>query len=443
MSRKKEIKAKIITPPLLRGMKDILPVDQDYWFWLAHKVAEIAMAYGFQKIDTPVMEETALFVRSIGEETDIVNKEMYSFVDQGGDKITLRPEGTAPIVRAYIEHGMLNLPQPVKLFYWGPFFRHDRPQAGRYRQFWQFGFEVLGESDPIMDAELILLAHSFYQEIGLPVTIQVNSVGCPRCREEYKRVLTNYYRPRRSALCEDCKKRLLKNPLRILDCKVKECAEISQEVPQIIDHLCEDCRRHFMQVLEYLDDLEITYNLNPHLVRGLDYYTNTVFEIWPAEGEEGSPSALGGGGRYNDLVENLGGRPTPALGFAAGVERLVVKLKEKGIAAPLFDKREIFVAQLGDRARKQCLKLFEILRQAGVKVTESLAKNGLKGQLEVANKLGVKFTLIIGQKEIMDGTVLIRDMESGIQEVVDYKKIGPEIKKRLERSSTNLINHNI
>ncbi|MFH1367131.1 MAG: histidine--tRNA ligase [Patescibacteria group bacterium] len=440
MSRKKDGKAKIVTPQLLRGMKDILPVDQDYWFWLGDKIREIAHAYGFQRIDTPIMEETALFTRSIGEETDIVNKEMYSFVDQGGGKITLRPEGTAPIVRAYIEHGMINMPQPVKLYYWGPFFRHDRPQAGRYRQFWQFGFEVLGESDPIIDAELILLAHSFYREIGLPATIQVNSIGCPACREEYKRVLVNYYRPRRSALCEDCKKRLLKNPLRILDCKVVECAEISHEVPPIVDHLCDECRNHFTQTLEYLDDLDISYTLNPRLVRGLDYYTKTVFEIWINE-EEGSQSALGGGGRYNDLMQDLGGRPAPGMGFAAGVERLILKLKEKGISAPVFDKREIFVAQLGDRARKQCLKLFDELRQAGLKVTESLSKNGLKGQLEVAHKLGVKFSLIIGQKEIMDGTVLIRDMENGIQEVVDYKKIASEIKKRLEKSNTNLINH--
>jgi histidyl-tRNA synthetase len=338
MPRKKD-KVKITTPQLLRGMKDILPSDQDYWFWLSDKIRETALAYGFQRIDTPIMEET------------------YSFLDQGGDKITLRPEGTAPIVRAYIEHGMVNQPQPVKLYYWGPFFRHDRPQAGRYRQFWQFGFEVIGECDPIIDAEMILLAHSFYREIGLPVTIQVNSIGCPDCREEYKRILVNYYRPRRSALCEDCKKRLLKNPLRILDCKVIECAEISREVPPIVDHLCEECRQHFTQTLEYLDDLDISYTLNSRLVRGLDYYTKTVFEIWVDE-EEGSQSALGGGGRYNDLMEDLGGRPAPGMGFACGVERLIIKLKEKGISAPVFDRRDIFVAQLGDRARKQCLKLF-------------------------------------------------------------------------------------
>ncbi|MFA5070507.1 MAG: histidine--tRNA ligase [Patescibacteria group bacterium] len=439
MNKKKE--AKITPPALLRGMKDILPSDQDYWFWLGDKVRAMAAAYGFERIDTPIMEGTSLFSRSIGEETDIVSKEMYSFVDQGGDKITLRPEGTAPIARAYIEHGMINQPQPIKLYYWGPFFRHERPQAGRYRQLWQLGFEVLGEADPVIDAEIILLVHSFYQEIGLPVTIQVNSIGCPVCREDYKLVLVDFFRPRRSSLCEDCKKRLVKNPLRILDCKVKECAEIAKEVPQIVDHLCEDCRLHFTQVLEFLDDLEISYSLNPHLVRGLDYYTKTIFEVWTADGEVGSQSALAGGGRYNNLVESLGGRPTPAIGFAAGIERMIIKLKEKNIAAPAADRREIFVAQLGDKARKKCLKLFEELRRDGFKVRENLSKNGLKDQLEVANKLGVKFALIIGQKEIMDDTVLIRDMESGIQEVLDYKRIAQEVRKRLEKSNTNFINH--
>jgi len=434
MPKKKELKK----PSLLRGTKDILPEEQPYWQWIRDKVREIGEMYGFKRIDTPIIEETSLFTRSIGEGTDIVEKEMYSFIDQGRERITLRPEGTAPIARAYIEHGMINRPQPVKLYYLGPFFRHDRPQAGRYRQFWQFGFEIIGEDHPVVDSELILLAHSIYKEFGLDVNIQVNSIGCQECRREYERILTTYYRPRRGILCDNCKKRLTKKPLRLLDCKEKECQEVAKQAPQIVDYLCENCKNHFMQVLEYLDDLEISYTLNPYLVRGLDYYTRTVFEIWPDE-ERGTQSALGGGGRYNNLIGSLGGRPVPAVGFACGIERLINELKNNRVEPPSEEKIDIFVAQLGNRARRKCLKLFEFLRQKGIKVGESLSKNSLKSQLEVANKKGVKFTLIIGQKEIMDNTVLIRDMENGIQEIVDYNKIFEEVKKRLEKIEANYI----
>jgi len=425
-------------PKLLRGMKDILPEDQPYWHWVRDTIREIGETYGFKRIDTPIMEETNLFVRSIGEETDIVEKEMYSFTSHR-EKITLRPDGTAPIARAYIEHGMINRPQPIKLYYSGPFFRHDKPQAGRYRQFWQFGFEILGETHPVVDSELILLAHSIYKELGLDITIQVNSIGCSECRDEYVRKLKNYFRPRRSAMCESCRKRLNRNPLRLLDCKEEECQKIAKEAPQIVDHLCEDCKKHFMQVLEYLDDLEISYALNPHLVRGLDYYTRTAFEIWSQDEEKGSQAALGGGGRYNNLVESLGGRPTPAIGFACGIERLIIQLKKNKIQPPQKKQIDVFVAQLGKKARRKCLKLFESLRKKGLKVAESLSKTGLKAQLEVADKKNVKFTLIIGQKEIMDDTVLIRDMENGIQEMVDYDKVYEEVVKRLEKNKANTI----
>jgi histidyl-tRNA synthetase len=339
---------------------------------------------------------------------------------------------------------MVNQPQPAKLFYWGPFFRHDRPQAGRYRQFYQFGFEVLGEAHPIIDAQLILLAFILYKELGINVTMQVNSIGCMTCREEYKKVLFEYYKSRKNALCENCKKRLLKNPLRLLDCKETDCRELSQEAPQMVDHLCEECRNHFVRVLEYLDELEITYVLNPKIVRGLDYYTKTTFEIWTSE-EDGS-QALGGGGRYDVLVEQLGGRPTPAAGFASGIERLIIKMRDKGVA-PKEDKNpEIFIAQLGDLARKKCLKLFEEIRKAGILVAESFSKDGIKPQLEIADKLGAKIALILGQKEIMDETIIFRDMENGIQENVDFKKTIQEIKKRLEKiyreKQINNINNN-
>jgi len=442
MQGKSEEKTKNKNIHLVRGMKDILPSDQPFWQWIGEMVDQLALAYGYKKIDTPVLEESSLFVRSVGKETDIVEKEMFTFVDQSGDSLSLRPEGTAPIVRAYIEHGMVNQPQPIKLYYWGPFFRHDRPQAGRYRQFYQFGFEVIGDAHPIIDAQLILLAFTIYKELGVEVTIQVNSLGCLSCREEYKKILIDYYKSRKNALCENCKKRFLKNPLRLLDCKEVDCRELTQEAPQIVDHLCEECRSHFVRVLEYLDELEITYALNPRIVRGLDYYTRTTFEIWTT-GEEDGQQALGGGGRYDSLIEQLGGRPTPAAGFASGIERLIIKMRDRSIAPKEDKKPEIFIAQLGDLARKKCLKLFEEIRKSGILVAESFSKDGIKPQLEIADKLGTKIALILGQKEIMDETIIFRDMENGIQETVDFKKTIPEIKKRLERINKQNFSNNL
>ena len=333
------------TPQLLRGMKDILPESQKYWNYVRKIVEELAEDYTYERIDTPVLEETGLFARSVGENTDIVEKEMFSFEDKGGTNVSLRPENTAGIVRAYIEHGMLDRPQPVRLFYWGPFFRYDRPQAGRYRQFHQFGFEAIGDDNPIIDAQIIVMCQSLYQTIGLPVVTQINSVGCKKCRKEYEQLLADYLSSRKKFLCEDCKKRLTKNPLRILDCKEKECKEMLTDAPHIVDHLDEECKEHFVKVLEYLDEADITYQLNPFLVRGLDYYTKTTFEIWP-EKSEGSQSALGGGGRYDDLAEVLGGRPTPACGFAGGIERLVISMREKEIVIPFKETPDVFVAQL-------------------------------------------------------------------------------------------------
>lgn len=431
------------TPRLLRGMKDILPEEQRYWQSIRWRVAKIAQAYGFGRIDMPILEENSLFQRSVGQETDIVAKEMYSFTDKSGEMVALRPEGTASVARAYFEHGMLNRPQPVKLYYFGPFFRYDRPQAGRYRQFYQFGFEVLGDDHPVIDAQIMMLAYNFYQEIGLPISLQVNSIGCPQCREDYKKTLLDYYKTRRNALCEECKGRMQKNPLRLLDCKEKDCQLLVQDAPQIIDYLCEECNGHFVAVLEHLGEVEIPYVLNSRLVRGLDYYSRTTFEIWPqppdANKEDinnekpSSQNALGGGGRYDYLLKILSGQQTPAIGYAGGVERLIIELKNYDIRIDHEDKPDIFVAQLGDLGRKKSLKLFEELRQAGLPVAESFSKDGIKPQMELADKLGVKFAVILGQKEILDETVLIRDMESGIQETVDYKKIVPEIKKKLEK----------
>ncbi|MFH1583310.1 MAG: histidine--tRNA ligase [Candidatus Falkowbacteria bacterium] len=422
----------------LRGTKDILPDEYKYWSLIIKKATELSRSYGFKRMDTPVLENLELYERSSGRSSDIVTKEMFSFVDKNGEKIALRPEATPGIVRSYIEHGMFNLPQPVKLFWLGQVFRHDKPQAGRFRQFSQFNLENIGEVSPVADAELIAITYYFFRELQLEVIIQINSIGCVVCRKEYLVKLENFYkeRGRRAKLCNDCKKRLVKNPLRLLDCKERQCQEIALEAPQIIDSLCDDCRDHFIKVLEYLDELNIPYNLNPTLVRGLDYYNRTVFEIWPAfaEGEAADSSrqsVMGGGGRYDGLVEYMGGRPTPACGFAIGIERVILKIKEKSIPLKDEEKGDLFLAHLGDQARRKIMVLFEELRKNGFKVREAFTKDSLKSQLEMANQAGVKYTLILGQKEIMDGTILIRDMESGIQEIVDYKKVVAEIEKRL------------
>ncbi|MFH1255514.1 MAG: histidine--tRNA ligase [bacterium] len=424
--------------PRLRGMKDILPDEYKYWNLAVKKASEISKAYGFKRIDTPVLESLELYERSSGRSSDVVTKEMFSFIDKNGEKIALRPEATPGIVRSYIEHGMFNLPQPVKLFWFGQVFRHDKPQAGRFRQFSQFNLETIGEASPVADAELIAMSYYFFRELQIEIMMQVNSIGCSACRKEYLAKLESFYkeRGRRAKLCADCKKRLAKNPLRLLDCKEKQCREIAIGVPQIVDSLCEDCRNHFIKVLEYLDELNIPYNLNSNLVRGLDYYNRTVFEIWPAanQGELSDASrqlAMGGGGRYDGLVEYMGGRPTPACGFGIGIERLILKIKEKNIPLKDEEKGDLFLAHLGDQARRKMMVLFEELRKNGFKVRQAFTKDSLKSQLETANQAGVKYTLILGQKEIMDGTILIRDMESGIQEIIDYKKVVAEIEKRL------------
>ncbi len=424
---------KVAPPQLVRGMHDILPAEWSWWNFILESVESIAISYSFNRIETPILEKTQLFTRAIGSATDIVEKEMFSFTDQSDEHLSLRPEYTAGIARAYIEHGMISLPQPVKLYSVGPNFRHERPQAGRYRQFWQFDFEVLGEADAVADSQLILVTAALFERMSLPVTFNINSIGCPLCRPNYRQVLIDYYRTKRSELSEEAKKRLQRNPLRLLDSKEEAIIEINKQAPQFIDHLCEACRAHFVKVLEHLDEVELTYQLAPYLVRGFDYYTRTVFEVW---GAEGASSALAGGGRYDNLLEELGGRPTPAIGFSGGIERVVAELKRQQVAVPQNRRPDIFIASLGEAARKRALKLFEDLRRDGIKVAENFTKSGLKSQLETANKLGASFALVLGQKELIDSTIIIRDMENGIQETVDFKKVISEITKRLAHKTT-------
>lgn len=440
----------------LRGMKDVLFDEYKYYDLLRKKACQLAKTFGYNRIETPILERSDLYLRSTGKETDIVSKEMYTFVDKSGDKVSMRPEATPGLVRSYIEHGMFNLPQPVKMFWLGPLFRHEKPQSGRYRQHTQFDLEIFGEESPVADAQLIQIAYNFFSELQINVQVQINSIGHKECRDVYIKKLIEFYKERgkRAKLCNDCKKRFLKNPLRLLDCKEESCRAVREDAPQIVDFLCDDCRDHFIKVLEYLDEMEIPYNLDPFLVRGLDYYNKTVFELVPieeeeeAEGEEEERDekktpkrqvSLAGGGRYDGLVEMMGGRPTAGAGFGLGLERVVQKIKEKNIPLRVEDSNIIFLAQLGDQSRRKMFALFEEMRRAGYNVRQAFTKDSLKVQLEEANRLGARLSLILGQKEMLDGTIILRDMDSGNQEVIDYKKIYPELARRMENEREKVV----
>ena len=419
---------------LLRGMRDLLPSDLLYFRHIQQVIARIASAYGFAEIETPIVEETALFVRGVGKATDIVEKEMYTWETTGGESISLRPEGTASVVRAYVQHGMLNMPQPVKFWYSGPMFRYERPQAGRFRQFYQTGLECIGDADPIVDAQLILVAHLVAKELGIESVVRVNSIGTPESRTNYKNALVSYFRAKRSKLSEEDKKRLLKNPLRLLDSKEPGMQELKAEAPQMVDWLDEESRVHFTRVLEYLDEVGVPYELDPYLVRGLDYYTKTVFELFATSDDpELAQTAIAAGGRYDGLIELLGGRPTAGAGMAFGLDRLVSRLKDRQTLSTEVEQVDVFLAQLGEMGRKRALAIFEEFRQAGIKVGEALSKASIKGQMEMANKQGAKWAIVVGQKEVLDGTAIIRDMDAGTQEIVDAKKLVHEIQKKLSK----------
>jgi histidyl-tRNA synthetase len=420
-------KPKFQTP---KGMHDIFSEQWRYYQKIFDVVEDFANFYNFERIETPILEETELFTRGIGISTDIVQKEMFSLRTKGGDHLSLRPEGTAPVVRAYIQHGLQNFPQPVKFWYFGPFFRYEHPQSGRFRQFWQFGFEVLGEENPALDAQIILIFYNILKELKFKnLILKVNSIGDSFCRPYYKKVLTSYLKSRVNSLCQDCKRRLKENPLRVLDCKEETCQRIVSQAPQILDHLCENCKKHLKQTLEFLEELELPYSLDPYLVRGLDYYTKTVFEIFEDTEKGREVGALAGGGRYDALAKILGGGEVPAVGGAGGVERIVSLMKEKAIRFPKEKKAKVFLAQIGDLAKRKALKLIEEFRKEKIPIFESLGRDSLKSQLKVADRLKVKYVLILGQKEALENRILLRDMESGKQKVLNLKKIIKEIKK--------------
>jgi histidyl-tRNA synthetase len=398
-----------------RGTADTLPEEQPYWRYIEDRALEICRLYGYSRISTPAFEEAGLFQRSVGEGTDIVNKEMYIFKDRSDNEMALRPEGTAPVCRAYLEHGMDNLPQPVKLFYFSDIFRYERPQAGRYRQHHQFGCEAIGDQSPMLDAEIIDMALRFFATLGLKdFSLQVNSIGCRNCRPGHLQKLVEYYEPLKGQLCGDCQVRLEKNPLRLLDCKKPACQSAADNAPRSADYLCQECRQHFESLRGYLAALGIKYVLNHRLVRGLDYYTKTVFEIQPAEG--GSQSALGGGGRYDDLITMIGGKPVPGIGFATGLERIVLNLKTQGIKVPPAEKPAVFIACLGGDSRSEAVRLSAALRAEGIPLLLSAGERSLKAQLRQANAAGVRYAAIIGGDEMQAGTVMLRNMETGEQQ---------------------------
>jgi len=411
-----------------RGTSDILPQEQRYWSYIKQKAAAICELYGYQRIDTPTFEDARLFVRSIGEETDIVEKEMYSFDDKGGDRITLRPEGTAPVCRAYVEHGMHSLPQPVRLYYMAAIFRYERPQAGRYREHHQFGVEAIGDSDPALDAEIIDIAWQLYVNLGLKgLNIALNSIGCNICRPQYLDRLQTYYTQRAERLCPDCRRRLSKNPLRLLDCKNPTCLALTEQAPRSTDHLCQECAEHFDHLKRSLNILNLPYTLTHRLVRGLDYYTRTVFEIAP-EGEAGAQVAIGGGGRYDNLIEQLGGRPTPAVGFATGIERLVLNLKKQNVNVPAPPIPTVFIAYLGKEAQDEAMKLTSRLRKSGISVIGTFSERKLKAQLKQASASGARYAVIIGEDEVKSKTVVLRDMAKGEQVTIPLDQVFEALK---------------
>lgn len=426
-----EIKNNRLTRP--KGVHDILPGDHEYFTFIKKVVRHRARQSGFRRISTPVFEFTEVFTRSIGDDTDIVSKEMYTFQDRKGRSLTLKPEGTAGVARAYLEHNMQTWTQPVELYYIEPHFRYDRPQKGRFRQFWQYGFEVIGESDPALDAQLILLAQKIHEDLGVAELFQlnINSIGCmdKSCRPHFLEDLKNFYVGKERSLCEECKARLNKNPLRLLDCKMEDCQILAQLAPKMKSYLCAECKPFHEQLLDLLKSLGIEYKENPSLVRGLDYYTKTVFEFW--DREQGAQNAICGGGRYDGLIEIIGGPKTPGVGFAAGIERIIDNMKREKIRVPTKDDLHVFVAQLGFEAKKKCLILMAELREAGIKTFGAVGKDSIKAQLRVADRLQVPYTIIMGITEVRDETAIIRDMKRGSQHNVAYENVVEEMKKLL------------
>ena len=417
-----------------RGTIDILPEEQPYWRYLREQIHEVTALFDYQPLDIPIFEETPLYVRGVGEGTDIVDKEMYSFKDKGGREITLRPEFTAGVMRAYLQHGMKTWPQPVKLYLMGPIFRYERVQAGRYRQHTQFDIECIGELDPAVDCEVMSVAWTLFSRLGFQgLAFQLNSTGCPRCRPDYLKVLVAYYQQHTQEICEDCRRRLARNPLRLLDCKVESCQPVIAAAPHIQDYLCPECQEHFATLRRYLDALGRPYTLNHRLVRGLDYYTKTVFEVW-AQGI-GAQNAICGGGRYDGLAQELSGEPTPGIGFGSGMERLVLAMKEQGIQVPGLPAPQVALAYIGPQAKVRALQLVNALREANIRAILTFGDRSLKAQLRAASRAQVAYALILGEEELAADQVILQDMlHDAPQERLGQAEVVATLRNRLARA---------
>ena len=409
-----------------KGMRDLMNEEYYNFQGFFEKAQEVAVYYGFKPIETPMLEHEEVFTSSIGEGTDIIDKEMYTLKTKGGDHLALRPEHTAPLVRAYIEHGMQTWPQPVMFYQYGPNFRHDKPQRGRYRQFWQFDVDALGSDKSIMDAMMIKVGISILEEAGATnLSIDINSIGDKECRNGYIKELTSYYRKHISRLSGIDRERLKTNPLRVLDSKDEKTKEINEQAPDSVSFLCSSCKKHFKEVLEYLEEMGIPYNINKNLVRGLSYYARTVFEIIEAGGsEDGAPLTLAGGGRYDYLARQIGGKKdVPAVGFSLGVDRIVESKWYKKLTPRILKKPKIYFIQLGSEAKLKSLNIIEILRKAHIPIAQSLSKDSLGSQLAIAEKLNIPYALIFGVKEALENSVIVRDMGNRSQDTVKLNKL--------------------
>ena len=413
-----------------KGTKDVLPSQSYKWQYIEQTAREVARVFNLKEIRTPVFEHTELFRRGVGETTDVVGKEMYTFEDKGGRSITLKPEGTAGAVRLFVENGLSSTPMPVKTWYITPAFRYERPQAGRLREFHQFGIEVFGSKSAETDAEVIFAASSFLKKLGIDkVELEINSIGCKSCRADYNRALKEYFKPHLPEMCETCRTRFDTNPLRMLDCKEEKCKQIGVNAPEILDYLCDDCKTHFERVKSMLSEQGVEYTVNPRIVRGLDYYSRTVFEF--VSNEIGAQGTVCGGGRYDGLVAELGGPETPAIGFAVGIERLMLLMENTGVQFPEDPKPTIYLAGMDEKSRAEAFKIAHALRNSGLSAEIDHMERSVKAQLKYADKLGAKFVAVIGESELQSGEVNIKNMSDGTSEAVKISGIYSYLKQNV------------
>ena len=435
---RKEVKIMALITKAVKGTQDILPSEVYKNQFIEQVVIDIAGKFGFKELRIPVFEHTELFQRGVGETTDVVQKEMYTFDDKGGRSITLRPEGTAGVARAFLEHGLFNEALPQKLCYVINCYRYEKPQAGRWREFQQFGVEMLGTSSPAADAEVISLANEIFAFLGIEnLQLELNSIGCPECRKNYHNALREYFESKKENLCPTCLERLGKNPMRILDCKSPVCKEICEGAPAIIDYICEDCSAHFESVKKFLDVMNISYVVNPRIVRGLDYYTRTVFEF--VSNQIGAQGTVCGGGRYDGLVEELGGPHTPSLGFAMGTGRLLMLLEAQGIELPKPGACEIYIAPMGENAALEAMRIVSELRSNGISAQTDVAGRSLKAQMKYADKIGARYTMVLGDNEIEQGKANLKNMDKGEVTEIELADLAENFMQFLIKQETDAL----